>query len=229
MSVRDTKRGLFIAIEGMDGVGKTEGTKALSGYLRAEGLDFVQTREIGGTPLGENLRKLMFNSAQPIDPLSRMLCALTARHQHITDVIKPAIERGQSVLTDRFFDSTFVYQGVVDNQMSAYHELAATRALQHLFVRPDVTVFLLANPDVAFARGNTRTDLDNDQYKRSAEIAHKVAMGYSRVIDTLTIGQRKNAFIVDCDQSLDGVRADLEKIARRIVQGYLRPDEVEVP
>lgn len=223
MSVRDTKRGLFIAVEGMDGSGKTQGTKALAGYLLEEGLNFVQTREIGGTPFSEKIRSMMFDSKNPIDPLTRLLCALTARQQHVTDVIKPAIAAGQSVLTDRFFDSTFVYQGVVDNQMSMYYELAATRTLQHLFVRPDITVFLLADPEVAFERGTARTDVDNDQYKRSLDVARKVAKGYQMVIDRLTIEQRKNAFVVDCNRPLEEVFKDLRMIAHRIVQGYENP------
>lgn len=223
MSTRDTKRGLFIVMEGMDGSGKSVGTAHFATFLKDEGLDLVQTREIGGTPFGEKIRGLIFNSSEPVDPTARFLACLASRQQHVMDVIKPNIEKGVSVLSDRFFDSTFVYQALIDNLQSTYYELAATQGLQHLFKRPDITIFFRVDPDVAHERGNARTNLDNDQYKRNLETARKVARGYDIVMDRLSIEQRKNSFIVNGNQSVAQVTDDLRQIAKHIVRGYLEP------
>jgi dTMP kinase len=223
MSVRDIKRGLFIVMEGMDGSGKSVGTKHFAGFLKEEGLKLIETREIGGTPFGDKIRAMIFNSAEPVDPLARMLACLASRQQHVVDVIQPAIERGDSVLSDRFFDSTFVYQACLDGKMSAYYELAMLRCLEPLFRRPDITVFFEVDPEVAFERGSGRTNLDNDQYKRSKEMAHKIAQSYQLVRDRLTVDQKKNIFVIDGNKTLEEVEAQLRYIARHIVRGYLDP------
>ena len=101
--------GLFISFEGIDGAGKSTHIDALATAFRAQGRVVVLTREPGGTPLAEQLRTLVLNDA--MDAMTEALLVFAARRDHIVRVIRPALERGEVVLCDRFTDATFAYQG----------------------------------------------------------------------------------------------------------------------
>lgn len=223
MDTLQTKRGLFIALEGMDGSGKSVGTAKLTGLLKAEGMNVIQTREVGGTHFGEQTRKLIFDSNNQVTPLTRLLAVLAARNQHVCEVIMPAIESGMSVVTDRFNDTTFVYQGCVDELMPAYYELSALSCLSNITRRADVTVFFEVDPQVAFTRGTARSNVDNDQYKREIDTTRKVAHGYQLVRDRLSMLQQKNFFTINGNQTLQEVEESLKQIAKFIATRYLDP------
>lgn len=223
MSILNKPRGLFIVLEGMDGSGKSLGTSNFLGYLKEEGLNVIATREIGGTDFGENIRKLIFDRAKPVDPLARLLACLASRQQHVREVIFPNIENGVSVMSDRFYDSTFVYQACVDELKSAYYELSPLRCLSNIFRRPDITLLFKVDAEIAFERGGTRDKLDNDQYKRDLEQAKLVAAGYNLMYAQLSLAQRKNVFVIDGNESIDEVNARLQLIAKDIVFRYKNP------
>jgi dTMP kinase len=99
----------FITFEGVDGAGKSTHLLWFAETLRQRGLDVLVTREPGGTPLGENLREILLN--QPMHPEAEALLMFAARLEHIEQVIKPALQRGIWVVSDRFTDASFAYQG----------------------------------------------------------------------------------------------------------------------
>jgi dTMP kinase len=101
--------GTFISFEGIDGAGKSTHIDSLAAAFQAQGRAVVRTREPGGTPLGEQLRNLVLNEA--MDPMTEALLVFAARREHIAQVIRPALLRGDVVLCDRFTDATFAYQG----------------------------------------------------------------------------------------------------------------------
>jgi dTMP kinase len=101
--------GLFISFEGIDGAGKSTHIESLADAFRAQGRAVVLTREPGGTPLAEQLRRLALNEA--MDPLTEALLMFAGRREHLLQVIEPALARGDVVLCDRFTDATFAYQG----------------------------------------------------------------------------------------------------------------------
>lgn len=103
------KRGVFISFEGIDGAGKSSHIEKLAECLRGAGRQVTVTREPGGTPLAEQLRELVLNRA--MDSLTEVLLVFAARRDHLVSVITPALARGEVVLTDRFTDSSFAYQG----------------------------------------------------------------------------------------------------------------------
>jgi dTMP kinase len=149
------KTGAFFAIEGGEGAGKGSIQKDLSFRLAAAGFQVLQTREPGGTPEGLELRKLLLGSDGKIwDPWSELLLMTAARVQHVRRVILPAIERGETVLSDRFVGSTIAYQG-------AGHGLAAAE-IEHLHrhavgeVWPDLTIVLDIDPRIGIARSLAR-------------------------------------------------------------------------
>lgn len=103
------ENGLFISIEGIDGAGKSTHIERLANLLRQQGRTVVVSREPGGTPLAEKLRALLLN--ERMDSLSEALVMFAARREHIVEVITPALARGEVVISDRFTDSSFAYQG----------------------------------------------------------------------------------------------------------------------
>ena len=102
-------RGRFITVEGVDGAGKSSHIEAIAAQIRAAGHELVVTREPGGTPLGETLRQLLLTEAMDIG--TEVLLMFAARREHIVQVIEPALAAGCWVLSDRFTDATFAYQG----------------------------------------------------------------------------------------------------------------------
>ncbi len=104
-----TAKGLFISFEGIDGAGKSTHIAALVDRFRAQGRTVTQTREPGGTRLAESLRELVLH--QPMDALTEALLVFAARRDHLQQVIEPALSRGDIVVSDRFTDATFAYQG----------------------------------------------------------------------------------------------------------------------
>lgn len=103
------KKGRFIVVEGLEGVGKTTHVNALVALLRSKGLSVVQTREPGGTPVGEQLRQMLLQESMA--PMTELLLVLAARIEHCERVIRPRLEAGDWVVSDRFVDSTYAYQG----------------------------------------------------------------------------------------------------------------------
>jgi len=109
--------GVFITFEGTEGSGKTTQCRRLARSLRAQGYQVLETREPGGTPLAETIRKLLLTSSnlkdhrESITPSCESMLILAARSQHVAHVIQPALAKGIIVLCDRFFDSTLAYQG----------------------------------------------------------------------------------------------------------------------
>ena len=133
--------GLFITFEGPDGAGKTTQLLLLADYLRRRGLTVHCTREPGGTLLGDKIRTMLLDPGQAgMSARAEALLYMADRAQHVDELVLPALERGEIVLSDRYSDSTIVYQGVA--RRLAKDELAAINRFATLGVEPDLTVLL---------------------------------------------------------------------------------------
>ena len=132
--------GYFITLEGGDGSGKTTQIELLSDFLSGRGIDVHITREPGGTRLGEALRDIILHNADPIDDKVELLLMFAARSQHVTKVIKPRLANGQWVLSDRFTDATFAYQG--GGRQMAIKDIEGLQILVQGDFRPDKTILL---------------------------------------------------------------------------------------
>lgn len=139
---------VFISIEGIDGAGKSTHLEAIETRLRACGAQVARTREPGGTPLAEQLRELLLNA--PMDPVSEALLMFTARRDNVLRVIRPALQRGEVVLADRFADSSFAYQGGGRGVPLAVLEQLEAWACEGL--TPDLTLWFDIDPAVAAQR-----------------------------------------------------------------------------
>lgn len=141
-------RGRFLSFEGVDGAGKTTQCDALAQALEARGVAVVRTREPGGTPLGEDLRRLLLQRA--MDPTTEMLLMFAARREHLVAVIEPALAQGRWVLCDRFTDASYAYQGGGRGIAPARLD-ALTHWVQGELL-PDLTVLADVAPEIAQAR-----------------------------------------------------------------------------
>ena len=143
--------GLFIVFEGGEGAGKSTQSEALADYLIARGHQVVRTREPGGTPAAEAIRHVLLDPANTgLDDRAEALLFAASRGDHAARVIRPALERGDIVISDRFMDSSVAYQGVgrdLGVERVAELSLWATRGL-----RPDLTILLDVDPEVGLAR-----------------------------------------------------------------------------
>ena len=108
-------RGLFISFEGPEASGKSTQIKLLQKFFKNKKIPFIVTREPGGTPISEKLRKIILDKKRLISTTEEILLLMSSRLNHLNRVIKPALKEGKTVITDRFADSTFVYQGFVNN------------------------------------------------------------------------------------------------------------------
>jgi len=161
-------RGRFITIEGLDGCGKSTQLKNLAAVLRAEGIDVIETREPGGTAVGEKIRALLLDSRTAgLSPRAELALMFGARAQHVDEVILPALAAGKWVLCDRFTDSTEAYQGggrkLGTKPVLELHKLLC-RGLQ-----PDLTILMLSDVEASVARARQRNLTRKPSIAPSAE------------------------------------------------------------
>jgi len=146
--------GRFISFEGIDGSGKSTQLKALAAHLRAGGATVVETREPGGAPGAEQIRRLLVEGDPGRwSPETEILLFTAARRDHLERTIGPALAAGATVLCDRFADSTRVYQGVARADLRGMVDAAHALAIG---VEPDLTLILDLAPETAVARGTAR-------------------------------------------------------------------------
>ncbi|MEY2697196.1 MAG: hypothetical protein RL333_1334 [Pseudomonadota bacterium] len=147
----------FITLEGGEGVGKTTNLAFIEDYIKSKGISLVRTREPGGTELGEKVREILLHSDH-VEAKTELLLVFAARAQHIHEVIRPALARGQWVLSDRFTDASYAYQGGgrgIDTADIGFMEQWVQADL-----RPDLTLLLDTPVAVGMARARARGPQD---------------------------------------------------------------------
>lgn len=141
-------RGKFITLEGIDGAGKSTHVSGIADFLRGKGKDVVVTREPGGTALGEKLRAVLLSQAMNID--TETLLMFAARREHIAEVIAPGLAQGRWVVSDRFTDATYAYQGAGGGV--AKDRIATLERWVQNGLKPDLTLVFDVPVEVALAR-----------------------------------------------------------------------------
>jgi dTMP kinase len=204
------KRGRFITLEGGEGVGKSTNLQYIQQLLLEQQLDVVVTREPGGTELAEKIRQLLLEThAETITEKAELLLVFAARAQHIQHVILPALQQGRWVLSDRFTDATYAYQGGgrgMDTQTIAWLESSVQGDL-----RPDLTLLLDAPLDIGMSRAQKRGKLDRfeseqrDFFERVRQAYLKRAGQDQQRYKIIDAGLRLNEVQLQIKQALDGL------------------------
>jgi dTMP kinase len=161
------KPGKFITFEGIDGAGKSTHISFVAGLLHDRGHTVITTREPGGTPLGEQLRTLLLHEKMHLE--TEALLMFAARREHLAQVIEPALARGDWVISDRFTDATFAYQG--GGRQLALDKLEALEQWVHPHLQPDLTLLFDVPLDVARARLDRTRDLDRFEQEKATFFA----------------------------------------------------------
>lgn len=202
MSHLPRQRGSFITFEGIDGAGKSSHIGAVADLFRSLGHSVVLTREPGGTELAEKLRALVL--ADAMDPLTEALLMFAARREHVVQVIAPALARGDVVISDRFTDATFAYQGGgrgFDWQvLTQLEDMVLPPVSGASACQPDLTLWFDLAPAVAAQRLAGARAPDKFEAE-SASFFTRVQAGYAR-----RVADHPNRFVtIDADQPLDAV------------------------
>lgn len=198
-------RGKFITLEGIDGAGKSSHLRWVANYLRSRGIRVKVTREPGGTPAGERLRRLVLRSRHRLHAETETLLMFAARREHLAKVIAPALERGVWVVCDRFTDATYAYQS--GGSGVAWEKIDALERWVHPGLQPDLTILFDVSP--AIGRKRTARKHKLDRFEREQEAYFKrVRSAYLR----RARAKARRIRVLDAQESPNQVKKELEKI-----------------
>jgi dTMP kinase len=202
---RSRVRGRLITVEGIEGVGKSTNLRFVADQLRQAGRDVIETREPGGTPLGERIRELLLAPGQPVPPMAELLLMFAARSVHLEQVIRPALESGRWIVCDRFTDASLAYQGGGRGL-----DLGAIGALDEIVtgsLRPDLTLLLDAPLGVSATRQAGRGV--PDRFEQEPEpFFLRVRAAYL----ALAAREPLRVRVIDAARPLAAVQADIRQI-----------------
>jgi dTMP kinase len=195
--------GKFITFEGIDGAGKSTHVESVAAQLRASGKTVITTREPGGTALGEKLRALLLQ--EPMHLETEALLMFAARREHLAQVITPALARGDWVISDRFTDASFAYQG--GGRKLSIEKLSILEQWVHPDLQPDLTLLFDVPLEVARQRLDAHRTLDKFEKEKEAFFAATRA-GYLHRAAQFP----KRIRVIDSTQPIDMVNQQIEKL-----------------
>ncbi|MDA0688445.1 MAG: dTMP kinase [Proteobacteria bacterium] len=209
------QKGIFITIEGGEGVGKSTNIDAARSFLQENRIDFIQTREPGGTLLAEKVRALLLEDhGEDFDTTAELLLMFAARAQHLNTLIKPALDRGTWILCDRFTDATYAYQGggrQLDTKLIAQLETLVQHDL-----RPDLTIILDLDPAAGIERARQRGELDRFEQEQLA-FFQRVRASYLEIAER----EPQRCAVIDASRSVEDVSASLQTILKERLKRFL--------
>lgn len=207
-------RGLFIAVEGPDGSGKSTIVHEIVERLKKANIDHITTREPGGIDIAEQIRSIILNPKnESMDAKTEALLYAASRRQHLVEKIIPALESGKHVICERFVESSLAYQGYGRN--IGIDEVFSINKFAIGDIMPDLTIFLDIEPEVGLSRiQNNRNNLDRLDLE-SIEFHQKVYEGYKIVKEMF----KERIIVVDANRSINEVIEDVYKIIYQKIKG----------
>jgi dTMP kinase len=205
------QRGKFLTIEGTEGVGKSTNLTFVRDWLVARGIEVIVTREPGGTPLAEEVRSLLLSKRdEPVDETAELLLVFAARAQHLTQLIKPALARGAWVLSDRFTDATYAYQGGGRGLSKA--TINQLEQLVQGDLRPDLTLILDIDVELGLNRARQRGELDRFE-SETIGFFERVRAAYRQRAES----SPQRYALVDAGKTLPEVQAEIDSLLNKLL------------
>ncbi len=206
--------GKFITFEGIDGSGKSTQLQMLAVHLRSRGVDPVITREPGGTALGDKLRKAFLETNDPVSPMAELLAFAADRAQHVEFLIGPSLREGRVVISDRFADATYAYQGAgrgfPEGKVLQVIELATGG------LKPDLTLFFDISVSTALERMASRdhsVEVKNRMDEETSDFYDRVRTAYLQIA-----GRESDRFVVvDASGSAEQIHQRVKAIVEKIL------------
>ncbi len=205
------KRGRFISVEGIEGVGKSSNISALVGHVETAGYEVLTTREPGGTPVAEDIRVLLKDRGdEPIPEITELLLMFAARSLNVSNVIRPALDAGKWVISDRFTDSSRAYQGGGRGlPMDTIDHLADW---VHGDTWPDLTILLDAPVEIGMSRASSRGAPDRIEREKH-NFFERVRACYL----ALAAAEPERIVVIDTTRPLAEVQADVELVVKQLI------------
>ena len=209
-------RGLFLTFEGMDGSGKTTQMHRLAQRLREHGRTVLETTEPGGPPIAQKIRRILLDAAnQELSPTTEVLLYFASRAQNVDEWIQPALARGEIVLSDRFTDSSLVYQGV--GRGLGEDTVVALDRIACRGLKPDLTILVDVDAEASLARARARNiaqpHCETRMDDQSLEFHLKVHSAYHRLAEA----EPDRVKVVNGRQDMDAIERDVWKIVSAYV------------
>lgn len=201
-------KGKFITFEGVDGAGKSTHIDAVISFLELQKIEVIRTREPGGTKLGEKLRELLLHDE--MDPETETLLMFAARKQHIAEIIKPALDKGVFVVSDRFTDATYAYQ--YGGKQVSYSKIEALESWVHAELKADLTLLFDLPVEISIER--LKKNRSPDKFEKEDESF------FNRLRNVYLDLARQNPSrykIINANQAIESVAQDVIKAIKTIL------------
>lgn len=210
-----TRRGRFITIEGVEGVGKSTNIDFVQSLLDQHNIAYVSSREPGGTPLAEKIRDLLLDkSHQEMTSITELMLMFSSRVQHVEVLVEPSLKKGTWVVCDRFTDSTYAYQGggrgVDEGLIKQVDDLALNG------YKPDITLLLDLPVEIGLSRAEQRGELDRFE-SESKTFFENVRNGFLRRAEA----EPERFIVVDASQPIEQVQNDIKLAMQGVIQKWL--------
>lgn len=205
------KKGLFVTLEGVEGAGKSTAAKFLDEYLKESGIEYIMTREPGGTEIAEKIRRVLLDHYQEkMHPDTEMLLYFAGRAQHLNKVIIPALEEGKWVICDRFTDATYAYQGA--GRGLSKEKIAVLENWVQNELRPDYTLLFDVEVKEGLRRVRQNRELDRFEVEQEAF--------FERIRDYyLEQSKEQDRFLlIDANKSFEDVKEQIADIINKILK-----------
>ncbi len=203
--------GKFITIEGTEGAGKSTNLNYIKDFLQQKGIDFITTREPGGTPIAEKIRELLLDKANTaLCDDAELLLMFAARAQHLNELIIPALQSGQWVISDRFTDATYAYQG--GGRGLPWEKIAQLEQWVQGDLRPDATILLDIPVEQGMERVRSRGETDRFEEEQMSF--------FSRIREAYLRLARENPqryYIIDTRPAIEEVYQQLDRVLKKLV------------
>lgn len=206
-------QGIFITFEGIDGSGKDTQAKLLAKYFKNKGYSVIRTREPGGTSIGEKIRKILLSpKIDRVDQRAEVLLFAASRAQIVSNIIKPALEKGKIVISNRYVDSSYAYQGIARKMGLDWVIEINKWATQGLL--PDITFFLDIPEELGLKRVDKSRNI-RDKIEKDGEIFQKkVREGYYKLAKLFPERYR----IIDANRNEDLIQKDIKKEVDKFIK-----------
>lgn len=204
--------GIFVTLEGIEGVGKTTSMRFLAEHLHQQNVPVLITREPGGTPLADDIRHFLLSEhEEEVLPETELLLLFAARAQHISNVIRPALKAGKLVICDRFTDTSYAYQGA--GRGIAKEKIAMLEHVVQEGLKPDMTILFDAPIDVGLARIQAREKTDRFE-SETKNFFHKCRQGYLALAEA----EKERFVIINAEQTREQLQLELVEILKPAIE-----------
>lgn len=196
-------RGKFITLEGIEGSGKSTSLDTISKSLETHNIEFIVTKEPGGGPLGKDLRKMLLDKKTSISSEVELLLMMADRKNHIDNIVEPSLEKGVWVISDRYLDSSYAYQG--GGRQIDVSKIDLLTELLKLPI-PDLTLLFDLSPEIALQRAKNRSELDRFE-SEPIDFHQRIREAYL----TLANDNIERYVVIDASKDIQNVKDQVQK------------------